>query len=116
MISMHESVAAAISAIPASTFYNYPQDWNALPSISYYEISNLPETASDDREYSTELEYVVDVWALSPLEMVTLALQADEAMTAIGFTRAFSLELYEKETKIHHKNMRFSGTFANSAE
>lgn len=95
--------------ITPNASYFYPEDWGHLPAISYYEVDNRPETTADDREYSTAVEYVVDIWAKKVDQMLDLAGQVDDALTELGLTRSFTTELYEPETKLRHKPMRYRG-------
>jgi hypothetical protein len=98
-----------LEAITPNAYYYYPEDWGRLPAISYYEIDNRPETMADDREYTTGVEYVVDIWAKRIDQMLGLAERVDRELTAIGLIRSFTTELYEPETKIRHKPMRYRG-------
>lgn len=91
--------------------YYYPAEWadNKLPSISYYEAKNRQnETVLDDGEYDSEIAFVIDIWAKSSGICSTIAVQVNDKLQSLGLRREFSGDLFESETGIHHKSMRFS--------
>ena len=97
----------------------YPQNWaeDKLPAISYFESKN-EENASvfDDGEFLSAVAFTVDIWALKPSECSTIAEQVDEKMASIGLRREFAMDLYEAESKLHHKSMRFGGLYQPSTD
>ena len=68
MISLNKDVFAKLSEIKELGFvksvnYSYPETFSNLPCITFYEINNSIIEFSDDDEYLSEINYVVDVWA-----------------------------------------------------
>lgn len=94
-------------ALVMPVHYFYPPIGAALPCVSYYEAENQFHSQADGNEYLTSLAYVVDIWSKSAMSNGETALTIDAAMQAAGFRRAFSGDLYEPDTGIHHKTMRF---------
>lgn len=94
-----------ISGVEVSYFY--PQDWARLPAISYYEMDNSTAGKADDEEYSSNIAIQIDIWAKSSSECSNLAIQVNKRMTELDFERTLALDLFEQETKIYHKTMRF---------
>ena len=84
--------------------YFYPSDFAKLPHVTYYELSNI----EGDYDHIT---YQVDVWSKSPVLNQDIALQIHDKLHTVGFKRAFSGDLFETDSKIHHKTMRFEGYF-----
>ena len=87
--------------------YFYPQNWSNLPAISYYEIDNSKASRADDEEYSSNIAIQIDVWAKSSSQCSKLAIQVNEKMESLEFERTLATDLFEQETKIYHKTMRF---------
>ena len=90
--------------------YFYPEKWSNLekkPAISYYEMDNSVSSKADDEEYSSNIAIQVDIWAKSSSECSKLAIEVNEKMEDLDFERTLSVDLYEQETKIYHKTMRF---------
>lgn len=81
----------------------YPDDFNNLPQISFYEADNSDYLKTSD--VLNEIIIVIDIWhnrSTGPL-----AKQVDEQMKSIGFTRTFARDIPDKNVK--HKAMRFRG-------
>lgn len=94
-----------ISEVEVSYFY--PQDWAKLPAISYYEMDNSMASKADDEEYSSNIAIQIDIWAKSSSQCSKLAVQVNEKMEDLEFERTLAVDLFEQETKIYHKTMRF---------
>ena len=111
MRDLSAGVKAALTAvISAPVYYAYPAEWAALPLISFFELDNAEAEHADDEELTSDISYTIDIWALSPEETHALAAKVNQAMRSIGFKRDGSNDLYEAETRYHHKTMRFSIT------
>lgn len=87
--------------------YFYPQDWSKLPAISYYEMDNSMASKADDEEYSSNIAIQIDIWSKSSSQCSKLAIQVNEKMEDLEFERTLAVDLFEQETKIYHKTMRF---------
>ncbi len=90
--------------------YYYPQKWSNLdkkPAISYYEMDNSVSSRADDEEYSSNIAIQVDVWAKSSSKCSKIAIEVNDKMEELDFERTLATDLYEQETKIYHKAMRF---------
>lgn len=85
----------------------YPEDWPDGTVITYAGLNDAPERFADDREYISRLEVKVDVWDKQPAKTRSIAAQAITALYAIGFVRTYSADLYEQQSRLHHKAMRF---------
>lgn len=97
-----------ISDIEVSYFY--PQKWSNLekkPAISYYEMDNSISSKADDEEYSSNIAIQVDIWAKSSNKCSSLAIEVNSKMEELDFERTLATDLFEQETKIYHKTMRF---------
>ena len=91
-------------------FYFYPQKWNNLenkPAISYYEMDNSMSSKADDEEYSSNIAIQIDIWAKSSSKCSKLAIEVNSKMEELEFERTLAVDLFEEETKIYHKTMRF---------
>ncbi len=87
--------------------YFYPQNWAKLPAISYYEMDNSVASKAEDEEYSSNISIQIDIWAKSSSKCSELANLVNEKMEDLEFERRLALDLFENETKIYHKTMRF---------
>lgn len=95
------------TALTCTVHYFYPPEGHVLPCASYREAENRVHSQADTNEYLTEVAYVIDLWSKSALVNATNAGLVDVAMSAAGFRRTFSYDLFEPDTGIHHKTMRY---------
>ena len=107
MQTLIPEVLKKLQATNYSVTYAYPAKGINLPTISFYEISNHEAKMADGQEYASEIEYQIDLWALTPETTMAMALAVDEQLSALRLKRAFATDLYEVETCTHHKTMRY---------
>ena len=110
MINMKPAVVTALSSISllnGRIYPIYPISFANTPSLSYSEVDNSLLANADDREYSANIEFSIDIWDLTGTNLSSLKGQVNTKMVNLGFTRTRSTDLAEKETGMHHTNMRF---------
>ena len=111
MINLKPQVLKKLEEITdVEVSYFYPQKWSNLdkkPAISYYEMYNSVSSRADDDEYSSNIAIQVDIWAKSSSKCSKLAVEVNEKMEELEFERTLSTDLFEQETNIYHKTMRF---------
>lgn len=107
MISLAENVCEALKDVCAQVFYFYPASWVALPCVAWRESGNRELSRADCGEYLAEITYTVDIWSDAPETNAELAAKADKRMADIGFMRAYSADVFETNTRLHHRVMRF---------
>lgn len=90
-----------------------PLDKEVLPLITYFETSNIEVARNGFDEALTEVVYQIDVWAMKPSECSTIAINIDDILRHKGFVRQFSQDLFEQDTLIHHKSLRYRGVIDN---
>ena len=87
---------------------SYPENFNNLPYISFYElINNDPYKISE--ELYTEIVIQIDIW--HNRSTGTLARQVNDAMNSIGLKRDFARDIPDPSVK--HKTMRFKAKINN---
>ncbi|HBC94395.1 MAG TPA: hypothetical protein DCZ10_16220 [Pelotomaculum sp.] len=112
MIDLKPTVYSALKNDPTLTnlvagrvvFYNLP-DKPAFPCITYYEQTNAPALRGDDREMTSESVMVIDVWSKGNTTAISQAV--DNVMSGLHFVREFAGDLYENDTGVYHKSMRY---------
>lgn len=75
------------------------------PCITYYEQNNSPALRGDERELGSESVFVIDVWSKGNTSVIAQAV--DNVMIGLRFVREFSGDLYETDTGVYHKSMRY---------
>jgi len=111
MINLKPQILKKLQEISGiEVFYFYPDNWSDLekkPAISYYEMDNSVSSKADDDEYSSNIAIQVDVWAKGPSKCSEIAIQVNSKMEELDFERTLAVDLFEQETNIYHKTMRF---------
>ena len=111
MINLKPQILKKLQEISGiEVFYFYPDNWSDLekkPAISYYEMDNSVSSKADDDEYSSNIAIQIDIWAKSSSKCSKVAIEVNSKMEELEFERTLATDLYEKETKIYHKTMRF---------
>ena len=110
MVSLNKEIFNKLSEIKElgivkSVNYSYPETFSNLPCITFYEINNSTVEFSDDDEYLSEINYVVDVWANDYEQLNNISVKVNEKLKEIGFIREISYDVLNENIK--HKFMRF---------
>lgn len=87
-------------------YFQVAPDPDELPRITYFELMNFGSMYADDGEEASEIHVQIDVWSKESTS--DIAAEVDRTMKSIGFGRMASADLYEDDTEIFHKAMRFA--------
>jgi hypothetical protein len=92
-------------------FY-YPNDFNTLPIVTYQELNQPDEQQGyfDNIPTSVESTIQIDVW-VSSTGITPIVQSIDNIMHGLYFNTDFSSDLYEPDTKIQHRVMRYRRSF-----
>lgn len=92
-------------------FY-YPNDFNTLPIVTYQEINQADEPQGywDDTPNSVESTIQIDVWVSSG-STTNIVSRIDQIMHGLLFNVDYSADMYEPDTKIQHRVMRYRRSF-----
>lgn len=116
MLSIKSAVVTALQTSTALStllgtgqriFFHFPDDnhISTFPRITYFEIDNTGSLYADDQEVASEFYYQIDLW--SKASLTAIAKEVDTIMTGLDFVRISAPDLYEADTKIQHKAMRY---------
>ncbi len=78
----------------------------AVPCISYMELGNNVHVNGDTLGYS-RLNYQVKVWANRIEDLQTYALEIDEVLRPLGWTRVSSNEMYDPNSTMMQKILNY---------
>ena len=106
MTSLQTEVYTALTGTGYPVAYHFPQN-AVIPRITFFENLNREWGQADGEEAVTEVEYTIDLWAMEPEETAEMAEAVDSALSILRLKRTFSYDLYEQDTRVHHKNMRY---------
>ena len=99
------SVLGAASKIQ----FSYPNDFNALPIVTYEEINNRNVEFADNLPYADESTVQVDVWTNTGTTAIAKII--DTILLPLFYTREFGADVPEPNAKIFHKVLRYSRSF-----
>lgn len=74
--------------------------------ITLFELTNFDSAWADDTALLAEVHLQVDVW-VKEASTSAIAAEVDKTMKVLGFKRTGSADLYEDDTKIFHKALRY---------
>ncbi len=108
MVDVNKIVREILGGIDGvKVTYYYPNEFNNLPIISYYELTTTTGMRYDNAEQAQVSTVVVDVWGSGGGECSRLAVKVDAAMQNNGWYREFSRDM-PPDGGVYHKTMRFS--------
>ena len=120
MVDINEEIGKALSGLDCTVCYQYPADFNNLPAVSFYNLTERPDFGSDNQEDIQTGWAQLDVWGDYPKDVGSLAIKVHEAMTAAGWVREFSMDIpsatrtrnnIETKTDVFHRTMRYVKDF-----
>lgn len=112
MIDLKPTVYSSLKNDPALSkliagrviFMTLP-DEPVFPCITYREENNSPALVGDGKELTSESVIVIDVWSKGSTTAIAQAV--DSVMAGLNFRREFAGDLYESDTGVYHKSMRY---------
>lgn len=86
-------------------YFQLASNADEFPRITYYEQDNRATLYGDSQEIGSEITFVIDIWAKASTTAIADAV--NRVMVGLGFVREFAGDLYEQDTGVFHKNMRY---------
>lgn len=106
MINYHAELVKALNTVLPTHYEMTLTSKTPTPCISYMETNNYVSTNGDTLGYSV-IVYQVKVWGHSIGELQRYAMEIDEVLRPIGFTRTSTNELYDRESTMIQKIMSY---------
>lgn len=110
MIDVNSEAEKTLSALNCSITYYYPEKFNDLPIVSFYNLTERPDFSSDNDEDIQSGTVQVDIWTSEPSQCGKIGIEVNKVMTADGWGREFSRDL-GNQNGVYHKTMRFTKYF-----
>lgn len=104
------------AATTAKVVFQSPQEINALPVVSYFELATTTGACYDNAEMAQRSSIQIDVWGRSGAECADIAIKIDTAMQKGGWHRTICMDMPPEtglavtpvNAKIYRKTMRYS--------
>lgn len=110
MLDVNAEAEKALNKLSYKVAYYYPEEFNNLPVMSFYNISETPDFSCDNIEAMQRGTVVIDIWAEAPQQCGDIGIKVNEIMTADGWGREFSRDL-EPVNGIYHRTTRYTKIF-----
>lgn len=106
MIDYNQTLVDALSAVLPTHHEMVLTSKTKTPCISYMETNNYVSTNGDTLGYS-RIVYQVKVWSNRIAEIQQYALEIDNVLRPLGWTRVSSGELYDNQSSMIQKIMTY---------
>jgi len=101
-------------SITTGGFHNLVADSDAkFPRVVYSELNNRPTAHADNNESKATVNFQVSIFTDSQTVMHEKAMTKaiDRIMKALEYSKYDSQPLYETDTKLYHKALRYEKNF-----
>jgi hypothetical protein len=106
MINYHAELVKALSSVLPTHYEMTLTAKTQTPCISYMETNNYVSTNGDTLGYSM-ITYQVKVWGNKLADLQKYALEVDDVLRPLGFTRTSSNELYDRNSTMIQKILTY---------
>lgn len=106
MIDYHASIVNALRTILPTHYEMKLTSDTKTPCISYMELSNIVDVQGDTLVYS-RIKYQVKVWGNSIAELQKYALEIDDVLRPLGWTRVGGGEMYDPNSSMIQKILTY---------
>jgi hypothetical protein len=103
-MTINKEILAALKDIKAPVSFQTSKS-ASFPYVTFFTYLDRASLHSDDEENVRGYFVQIDIWSKS--DYTGLAKEIHQSMLAANFIRQNYFDLYEKDTKIYHKVMRF---------
>ncbi len=103
-----------LSTLAKGGFHNLVAEQDKpFPRVVFSELNNRPTKHADDEEVKATVNFQVSIFNNSQTVMHEKAMvkAIDRIMKALSYRKYDSQSLYEKDTKLYHKPLRYEKNF-----
>lgn len=104
-MSMNALILSTLNSLPVPVEY---MDYSGASTtyITFFFYNEQGALYADDEEIETAYGLQVDVWSKG--DYTSLVDQTKSLLKQAGFIRNYAIDLFEEDTKIYHKSLRFN--------
>ncbi len=109
MVDVNMLVEPVLAGVGPPVCYQYPEKFNDLPVISYYNLSENEGFRADGEEWAQVSRVQVDIWADRAVDTGRTGTAVEQAMKGAGWRREFAADLPKQtENRVYHRTIRFA--------
>ena len=105
MINIKEAIVNKLEALDADVHFLQAPLKPKFPFILYREDDNSASTFTDDKEFSSKIIYVIDIYVKGSTSYLTT--EVNRIMTEEGFLRTLCKDIADPTEGVQHKTIRF---------
>lgn len=106
MVNYHTTLVNALNTILPTHYEMVLHSGIKTPCISYMELNNASHANGNTLGYS-RLSYQIKVWGNRIEDLQTYALEIDNTLRSLGWTRVSSRELYDNQSSMMQKILTY---------
>ena len=106
MINYHQSLVNALNKVLPTHYEMVLTSKAQVPCISYMELGNSVTANGDTLGYS-RLNYQIKVWSNRVEDLQNYALEIDNVLRPLGWTRVSSNEMYDTQSTMMQKILNY---------
>lgn len=91
--------------------YQYPNDFNNLPVVTYYTLTQRGSFAFDNLVTERRNTMQIDIWADYPKICAELSEKINKLMLKDGWYHEMEMDVPNTDSRVKHRTMRFTKTF-----
>lgn len=115
MVDVNAELEESLKSLSCALVYQRPDGFNALPVVSYYNLTESGSFAGDNEEFLQDGIIQLDIWAKLPSKCREIALEINNLLTEDGWIRQFSMDVPKQNgERAYHTTMRYAKTFYNN--
>lgn len=105
VLKNNAALVAGLGGDATKIQFNYPNDFNSLPIVTYREANSTAVDFWDDVPAADDSVIAIDVWA--NVSTTALSKLVDSAMVGAYYTREYAEDVPDPDAKIFHKALRY---------
>lgn len=106
MVNYHAELVKALNTVLPTHYELALTSKTETPCISYMELNNYAVATGENLGYS-RISYQIKVWDTNIGNIQNYALQVDNCLRPIGFSRVSTTELFDNESTMIQKIMTY---------
>nr|DAZ26013.1 MAG TPA: tail component [Caudoviricetes sp.] len=112
MIDINQEARKTLNKLETVTVtYQYPRNFNTLPIVTYYTLTERSGMAYDNTEVMQDGTIQIDIWGSNAKICTDLAIQIHNLMVTDGWNREMSMDIPNPDREVYHKTMRLTKSF-----
>ena len=115
MPDISQEVLSALQSVHSLVYYHHPDVLTQFPCMIYFESGNDVHARADGQPFLHEIEFTLEIYALTPEITHALSAAADEKLRETGLSRTYCCDLFDDDARAHRRMMRYRALCDNSS-